>query len=86
MHDVFALVINFLRVDLVAKTCYTWSFWSYRYFWEDFGQNLIKLLKKYNLRKKIIAYVKDERSNLSTMTFALKIVVNCDILGLEESY
>jgi len=25
-HDIFALVINFLRVDLVAKTCYTWSF------------------------------------------------------------
>ncbi len=30
--------------------------------------------------------MKDEGSNLSTMTFPLKIVVNCDILGLEESY
>jgi hypothetical protein len=31
-------------------------------------------------------YVKDEGSNLNTMIGALKIVVSCDILGLEESY
>jgi hypothetical protein len=30
--------------------------------------------------------VKDEGSNLNTMIGALKIVVSCDILGLEESY
>ncbi len=30
--------------------------------------------------------MKDEGSNLNTRTFALKEVVCCDILGLEESY
>jgi hypothetical protein len=39
----------------------------------------------YNLKKQIV-YVKDEGSNLNTRTFALKEVVSCDILGLEESY
>jgi hypothetical protein len=37
-------------------------------------------------RKKIIDYVKDERFNLNIMTIVLKYVVNCDILGLIESF
>jgi hypothetical protein len=50
------------------------------------AKNLIKLLKKYNSKNKIILYVKDEGSNLNTMIVALKIVGSCDILGLQESY
>ncbi len=40
--------------------------------------NLTKLLDQYGLRNKIIAYVKDEGSNLNTMTIALKFVMKCD--------
>ncbi len=47
---------------------------------------MIKLLEKYNSKKKIILYVKDEGSNLNTMIIALKIVVSYDILSLEETY
>jgi hypothetical protein len=42
------------------------------------------LLDQYELRNKIIADVKDEDSNLNTMTIALKIVVKCEVLGLDE--
>jgi hypothetical protein len=45
---------------------------------------LIKLSKKYNLKKIIIDYVEDKGSNLNTMTIALNTFVNCDILGLEK--
>jgi len=38
------------------------------------------------LRKKIIAYVKNEGSNLNTMTYYIKKIVSCSILGLEESH
>jgi hypothetical protein len=38
MHDLFAFVISFLGT-FAAKTCYTWSFLSCRYLWEDSGQN-----------------------------------------------
>jgi hypothetical protein len=38
------------------------------------------------LRKKIIACVKDEGSNLNIMTIALKSIINCDVLSLEESF
>ncbi len=35
---------------------------------------------------KKIAYVKDEGSNLNTITTVLKSIVSCDMLGLEESF
>ncbi len=46
------------------------------------AQNLINLLKKIGLRKKTIAYVKDEGSILNAMTFALNSVINYETLGL----
>jgi hypothetical protein len=48
--------------------------------------NLIELLDQYDLRKKIIAYVKDEGANLNAMTTTLKFVMNCEVLGMEESF
>jgi hypothetical protein len=33
----------------------------------------------------MVAYVKDEKINLNVMTMALKYVVGCEILGLDES-
>ncbi len=47
---------------------------------------MTKLLDSYALRRKIITYVKDEGSNLNTMSTTLKSIVSCDILGLEESF
>jgi hypothetical protein len=32
------------------------------------------------------AYVKDEGSNLNTMIVALKSVVKCEVLGLDENF
>jgi hypothetical protein len=39
-------------------------------------------LSLYNLLNKLIAYVKDEGGNLSTLAQALTLVVNCGLLGL----
>ncbi len=50
------------------------------------AKNLIELLQKYNLRKNIITYMKNKGFNLNIKAIALKVVVSCDILGLEESY
>ncbi len=47
---------------------------------------MTKLFDQYGLRNKIIAYVKDEGSNLNTMTIALKFVVKYEIFGLDESF
>jgi hypothetical protein len=53
---------------------------------QTLARTLTKLLNKYGLRKKIIAYVKNEGSNLHVMIIALKAIVNYEYIGLEESF
>jgi hypothetical protein len=57
---------------------------------ETIGQtlaiNLSNLLDSFGFTNKIIEFVKDEGANLNVMTLALRFVVSCDILGLEESF
>ncbi len=47
------------------------------------ARNLTKLLDQYDLRMKIIAYVKNESANLNTMMTTLKYVMNCEVLDME---
>jgi hypothetical protein len=44
------------------------------------------LLNQYGLKRKVIAYVNNEGSNLNIMTIDLKFVMRCEILSLDESY
>jgi hypothetical protein len=85
-HDIFALVINFLGNDWQPKHITFGLFEPI----DTNGQTLVKklteLLDNYALRKKIIAYVKDEGSNLNTMISTLKSIISCDMLGLEENF
>jgi hypothetical protein len=53
---------------------------------QTLATNPTKLLDQYRLKKQIIAYVKDEGSNLITMTTTLKLVVKHEVLGLNESF
>jgi hypothetical protein len=50
------------------------------------AKNLIKSLDKYDLRKNMIANVKDGGFKLNTMTIVFKSIVSCDFFGLEESF
>ncbi len=50
------------------------------------ARNLTEILDQYDLRKKIIAYVKDEGANLNAITTTLKFVVNREVFGVEESF
>jgi len=38
------------------------------------------------LKRKIVVYVKDEGSNLNTMTTTFKSIVSYDVFGLEENF
>jgi hypothetical protein len=45
------------------------------------------LLDQYGWKKKkIIAFVKNEGSDLTTMIIALKSIIKCEVLGLDESF
>jgi hypothetical protein len=53
---------------------------------QTFAKNLIEFLDEYGFRNKIIAYLKDEGSNLNTLANALKFVVRCEIFCLENNF
>jgi hypothetical protein len=79
-YNVFALVINFLSSDWQPKHVTIGLFEATKT-----TRNLTKLLDKYGLKKKIIAYVKDEGSSFNA-TIALKVIINYEPLGLEENF
>jgi hypothetical protein len=43
-------------------------------------------LDNYALRRKIIAYIKDERFNINIMIATLKSIISCDVLDLEKKF
>jgi hypothetical protein len=49
-------------------------------------KKLIELLDQYDLRMKIIAYVKDQSAILNAMTITLKSIMNCEVFGMEGSF
>jgi len=50
------------------------------------ANNLTELFNQYGLKRKIIAYVKDEGSNLNAVTIVLRSIVKCEPLSLGESF
>ncbi len=85
-YDIFALNIIFLRADWQPKHIAIRLFETFDTSKHALTKDLIDLLGKYDLRKKLIAYVKDERFNLNIMTKLLKSIVSCDILSLIEFF
>ncbi len=86
VHNIFALVINFLGYDWQPKQVTIGLFEATKITMQALANNLTKLFDQYGLRNKIIAFVKDEGSNLNTMTIALNFVIKCEVLGLYESF
>jgi len=64
-------VINFLRDDWQPKHIIFGLFEPIDTTGQTLAKKLTKLLDNYALRRKIIIYVKDEGSNLNTMTTSL---------------
>jgi len=83
-HDVFVLVKNNLGFDWKPKHITISLFEASKPTRQALAKNLIKRLNVYGLRNKIITYLKDEGSNLFTLTNVLKSIVKCETLSLEE--
>ncbi len=77
----FTLVINFFNVDQQLKHI---TFALFEPITTN-GQTLVINLTLC-IEEKIIAYVKDEGSNLNTIITTLKSIVRCDMLVLEENF
>jgi len=74
-HDVFILVKNNSGFDWKPKHVTIGLFKATKTTRQVLAKNLIKRLNVYGLRNKIITYVKDEGSNLITLTNVLKFIV-----------
>jgi hypothetical protein len=70
VHDIFVLVINFLGFDQQPKQITIGLFETIKTTMQALVNNSIQLFFQYGLRNKITAYVKDEGSNLNTLTIA----------------
>jgi hypothetical protein len=75
-HDVFILVIIFWGSNWKSKHVVLGLFEAIKTKGQELAKYFIELLDAYGLRNKIIAYVKDEGSNLNTLTNVLKCVAN----------
>jgi hypothetical protein len=71
-HDIFFLVINFLRYDWETKQMTIGLFEATKTTSQALTNNLT-IVESIWVRKKIVVYVKDERSNLNIMTIVLKL-------------
>jgi hypothetical protein len=45
-----------------------------------------EMLAKHGFNAWVITYVKDERSNISTMTIVLTFIVSCEMLGMATPF
>jgi hypothetical protein len=75
-HDIFTLVINFLKVDWQPKHITFGLFEAKDNSGQTLAKNLIELLDSYALKRKFITYIKDEGSNMKIMTTTLKLIVS----------
>jgi hypothetical protein len=75
-HDIFTLVVNFLRIDWQPKHITLGLFEATGNSAQTLAKNLTKLLESYALKRNFITYIKDEGSNMKTMTTTLKSIVS----------
>ncbi len=85
-YDIFTLIINFLDENWPPKKVTINLFEAIKTTGQALAKNLNEFLDSYGSSKKILAYVKDEKANVNSMTISLKYVINCDILGWEENF
>jgi hypothetical protein len=85
-HDISALVIKFWGVDWQPKHIAYGLFEATNISGQTLARNLIEILNTYELKKKIVVYVKDEGFNFNIMIIILKLVLNFNVLGLEDKF
>lgn len=80
-HDVSALVVNFLSTNSKPKHITIGLFEANNMNNIAMAVKLKQIFNKFGLTQKIMAYVKDEGSNLATCVQALKAIVSCVNIG-----
>jgi len=84
--DTFALVINYLNESWMPQHFTIGLFEVHETIGLSMANQLCSLLEKYDLMHRMIAFVKDEGSNLMSMAIALHSIFYCRPLKLQWDY
>jgi hypothetical protein len=82
----FVLVINFINPSLAPCHIAIGLFEALDIFGATLTKQVKFLLTKFNLINKVIAYVKDEGANLSSLIISFTFVVSCELLQLTQPF
>lgn len=85
-YDTFAAVVNFVDKSWVPQHVTMGLFDAPTTSGIALAEIVKPLLEQFKLQTKVIAYVKDEGSNLKTLERALSANISCDVLGLQDPY
>jgi hypothetical protein len=86
VHDVFAIVVNFLSSKWEGKHVTIRLIEMSNTSGATMAPSLQQLSDQFFLTQKILAYVKDEGSNLQTYVSALTSIVSCANLAMIEPF
>jgi hypothetical protein len=81
-QNTFVFVINFLFVNWKHRHVTIRLFEANDNISVGLTKQLKTLLEKFGLTSKVLCYVKDEGTNLETMTITLKSTISCEVLNL----
>ncbi len=82
-YDTFALVVNFInQLDYVLCHITIGLFEAHDTYVAILAKQVKVLWAKFNLIKNIIAYVKDKRADLNSLTIAFTSIVSYELLQL----
>jgi hypothetical protein len=80
------MVVNFVDKEWEPKHVTIGLFECQKTSGAALAETVKPLLKTFHFQDKVIAYVKDEGSNLVSLATSLTSVVSCPVLGLETPY
>jgi hypothetical protein len=85
-YDTFAVVVNFVEKSWVPQHVTMGIFNAPTTSRIALAEIVKSLLEQFKLQTKVIAYVKDEGSNMKTLEITLSANISCDVLRLHDSY
>jgi hypothetical protein len=85
-QNIFFFVISYFGFDNQPKHVTIYIFEIPKVIGQTLTNNLKSSFYQYELKRNIIVYVKDERSNLNIAIIAMKCIVKYEALGLNENF
>jgi hypothetical protein len=86
IYDTFAAVVNFVDKSWVPQHVTMGLFDASKTSGVALAEIVKPLLRKFKLESKVIAYLKDEGSNLRSLEKALIDSISCTVIGLKDPY